>query len=310
VTAEQVAAIVRRAFGAGAEVSSAVELGSGMYNTTFRVEVVGQGRPVILRVAPAPARQFASERELMRNEYASLPYLGVIAPLLPRVIVADWSHELIGRDWMLATFLDGVPGPEALGRYPRSAWPGFFRQMGTIAAAVHAVPGPWFGPVAGPGYSTWGQAVLSCLEMIVADLEGVGLDATDLRKVTAAVAANVAVLDAVTRPRMTLGDFWTLNTMLDPTAPQPTITGVFDTDRTWWADPAWDWTIRMALAKADERTAFWDGYGRLDSGPDARWRQRVYEARHLGAVRLERARLGGDVQATYGSMADVLADLS
>ncbi|MGW1289499.1 hypothetical protein ACWD4N_39075, partial [Streptomyces sp. NPDC002586] len=93
----EIQAIGRRAFGPEAKVVSAVELGSGMYNNTYRLTVAGQERPVILRIAPEPVRQFRSERELMGNEHASLPYLAVIAPLLPRVIAADWSHEVIGR---------------------------------------------------------------------------------------------------------------------------------------------------------------------------------------------------------------------
>ncbi|PLW72029.1 aminoglycoside phosphotransferase family protein [Streptomyces sp. DJ] len=311
VTAGEIQAIGRRAFGPGAKVVSAVELGSGMYNNTYRVAVAGQERPVILRIAPQPEKQFRSERELMRNEYASLPHLAVMAPLLPRVIAADWSHEVIGRDWMIQTHLDGVPAPERLGDYPRTAWPVFFRQMGEIAKAVHAVRGPRFGPVNGPAYGTWSEAVIASLESIAADLDSVGLDAADVRKVAAVAARRRAVLDEVTEPRMSLGDFWTLNTMLDKSAPEPVITGVFDTDRTWWSDPASDWTIRMALAKQDERTAFWESYGPLDRSPAAQWRRRVYEARHLGAIRLERQRLGkADVQDTYGAMAAVLVDLA
>src|SRR4051794_15101025 len=60
--ADQVREICRRAL--GLDVLVAVELGLGMYNTTYRVEVEGPIRSVVLRVAPAPERQFRSEREL------------------------------------------------------------------------------------------------------------------------------------------------------------------------------------------------------------------------------------------------------
>ncbi|MFI5689676.1 hypothetical protein [Streptomyces sp. NPDC051636] len=54
---------------------------------------------------------------------------------------------------------------------------------------------------------------------------------------------------------------------------------------------------------------FWEVYGRLDQSENALWRRQVYEARHLGAVRLERHRLGNyeGVRASYDSMADILA---
>ncbi|WP_131770577.1 phosphotransferase family protein [Candidatus Protofrankia californiensis] len=312
VVADEIQAICRRVFGAEAYARSAVELGGGMYNSTYRVTVVGQEQPVILRVAPEPTRQFRSERQLMRNEYASVPWLATIAPLMPRVLAADWSHEVIGRDYMVQTLLDGVSAPDHLGGYPRSTWPGFFRQMGAIARDVHAVRGPSFGPVASPAHATWSAAVTASLEDIAADIDSAGLDVADMRKVAAVATQRHDVLDEITEPRLLAGDLWTVNVMLDATAPEPTITGVLDMDRTCWGDPAADWTIRMAVAKADERVAFWESYGTRDRSPAATWRARIYEARHLGAIRLERHRLGNPegVRDTYSAMAAVLADLT
>lgn len=91
---------------------SATELGTGMYNTTLRVAVVGQERPVILRIAPEPGRQFTSERALMRNEHASLPYLAELAPFMPHLIAVDFTHEIIGRDYMVQSLLDGIPATD------------------------------------------------------------------------------------------------------------------------------------------------------------------------------------------------------
>ncbi|MEV7282986.1 aminoglycoside phosphotransferase family protein [Streptomyces sp. NPDC093252] len=311
LTAQEIGKVCRRAFGNTAAPVSAVELGTGMYNNVYRVALAGRDRPVILRVAPEEARQFRSERHLMRNEYGSVPWLAVIAPLMPQVLAVDWSHEVIGRDWMIQTHLDGVPAPEHLGTYPRTAWPSFFRQMGAVARSVHDVRGPHFGPVGGLGHGTWSEAVITSLEEIAADLDGVGLDAADVRKVAAVAAHERAVLDEVTEPGLLTGDLWTVNVMLDAGAAEPTITGVFDMDRTWFGDPAADWTIRMALAKQDERVAFWETYGDRDRSPAAVWRSLVYEVRHLGAVRLERHRLrnAAGVENTYGAVAAVLADL-
>ena len=68
----------------------------------------------------------------------------------------------------------------------------------------------------------------------------------------------------------------------------------------------------MAQAKKDERQAFWDSYGGLGVCSAARWRAGIYEARHLGALRLERHRLGNHegVHATYSDMAGLLSDLA
>ncbi|MFC5828175.1 phosphotransferase family protein [Nonomuraea insulae] len=310
VTARHIEQISRRVFDGDAV--SARELGLGMYNNTYKVTVEGQDRPVIMRFAPEPARQFASERELMRNEYATVPYLSVIAPLMPRVIAADWSHELIGRDYLIQTCLGGVPAPEHLRDYPRPTWRSFYRRLGEITRTVHDVRGPRFGPVAAPAYDTWSQAVAGSLAEIAADVESVGLDAADLRKVADLAAERHHLLDEITEPRLLAGDLWTVNVMIAAEAPEPTITGVLDLDRTWWGDPAADWTIRLASARRDERLAFWEAYGELGGDQAAEWRSLVYEVRHLGAVRLERHRHGqGDrVRESYDAVAAALAALT
>src|SRR5690242_17403934 len=97
------AAMCRRAFGPAVGVTAAVELGGGMYNTTYRVELATG--PVILRVGPEPHRQYRLERGLMRNEYASVPYLAPIADLMPRTLAADFTHQLIDRDYLFQTHL-------------------------------------------------------------------------------------------------------------------------------------------------------------------------------------------------------------
>ncbi|MFI2204725.1 phosphotransferase family protein [Streptomyces sp. NPDC020192] len=309
VTPDEIAAICRRTFGSGTQVTAAVELGGGMYNTTLRVYVNWEDRPVILRVAPPPHKQFRSEHALMRNEFATLPYLAPIASLMPRLIAADFTHEVIRRDVMVQTLLDGDPAAERLGAYPRSTWPDFFRQLGEVARTVHAVRGPHFGPVSSPGHTAWSEALTASFTDIAADLDAAGLDATDLRKVADLVDQHRATFDEITEPRLLSGDFWTINCLLDTSAPAPTLSGVIDFDRTLWGDPAADWTIRMATAKADERTSFWETYGPLDQSDAATWRSKIYEARHLGAIRLERHRLGNKegVRNSYEVIATLLA---
>jgi aminoglycoside phosphotransferase (APT) family kinase protein len=312
VTAEQVRAMCRRTFGAHVHVISAVELGNGMYNSTYRVDIGADG-PVILRVAPEPARQLRVERELMRNEHASVPYLAPIAPLMPRTLAIDFTHEVIGRDYLFQTMLEGVPAPNGLAGYPRPQWTSFFRQMGTIARSIHAVRGNRFGPVAGPAFATWSEAVIASLQDVAADLDEAGLDATDVREVAEAAAMHTAVLDEITEPRLLHGDLWTVNTMIAPCAPEPTITGVFDCDRTSWGDPESDWTIFLAArSPGSERDAFWETYGALASTAGAARRSLFYRARHIGGARLERHRLGHskDLLGTYDDMRDVLAHLT
>ena len=301
LTPGQVDAIVRRAFGDRTRVASAVELGDGTYNTTFRI-VLETGEELILRAAPEPARQFRSERGFLRNEHAAAPYFAPIAALLPRTLAVDFTHDLVGRDYVIQTVVPGVPAPEGLAGYERSEWGSFFRGLGQISRKIHSVRGPGFGPVAGPLAATWSEALGTQLDLIAQDLDDLGLDAADVRALAETARRRRDLLDRIAEPRLLHGDLWTINVMIEPNAPEPTVSGVFDCDRTWWGDPESDWAIYRALGKpGDVRNAFWDGYGALVQDQAARWCRLFYEARNLATIRLERHRLGesAGVAASY-----------
>jgi aminoglycoside phosphotransferase (APT) family kinase protein len=308
VTVGQLLAMCERAFGAGVDVVSAVELGDGSYNNTYRVEF-GTRAPVMLRVAPLPARQSRIERELMRNEHAALPFFAPIAAMMPRTLFADWTRDIAGRDYLVQTVLPGeCVSDGALNRYPRPQWVTHYRGLGTLARRIHAVRGERFGPIAGPAFATWSEAVLSLLANTIADIEDAGLDATDLRRTADLADRRRDVLDRIESPHLLHGDLWG-NVMLDVTAPTPTITGVLDHDRASWGDPLADWTIFVAARRSNpERDTFWETYG----PPDPTWRRLIYQAAHLGAVRLERHRCANHaaIPETYEDVRAVLARLA
>ena len=302
LTAEQITAMARRAFGESTEVLSAIELGDGSYNNTYRV-ALASGPESILRVAPEPARQLRAERAFMRNEHAAAPYFAPIATLLPRTLCVDFTHDLIGRDYMFQTIVPGIPAREGLEKYPRERWRPFFRDLGAITKRIHAVRGTYFGPVIGPAFAHWSMAIIASLADIVADLDDQGLDAADARELVGIAAANKAILDEVSEPRLLHGDLWTINVMVEPDAPEPTVSGLFDCDRVTWGDPESDWAIYRAAGRpGTERDAFWETYGPLDDSPHARWRRQLYEARNIAAARLERHRLGHDIAGSYDEL--------
>ena len=293
VSQEQVLAMCRRAFGDQAQPVSVVEFGLGSYNNTYRVDL-GAGRPVILRVAPEPSRQSRAERSLMRNEHASIPYLAPIAPLMPRMLMIDFTHEIIGRDYLFQAMLDGVTAPDRLPDYPRPQWAPFFAQLGTLSRRIHDVRGTSFGWVAGPRYARWSEAFQGSLEDLAAAHDQAGLDASDIRETIALAAKQVDVFDEITEPRLLHGDLWMTNVMISPTAPEPVVTGLCDCDRASWGDPAADFAIfRVSQKPGTERDAFWDTYGRRPATPNAAKRARFYQILHSATLRFEANRSSG-----------------
>lgn len=294
---DEVTAIAQRAFGNEYTLASAIELGDGTYNTTYRL-TLDTGLESILRVAPEPARQFRSERAFMRNEHAAAPYFAPVAALMPRTIAVDFTHTLIGRDYMVQSVVPGVPARIGLEKYPRVEWAWFFRDLGMITRRIHAVRGTAFGPAAGPGFDSWGTAVHACFADLVADIEHAGLDADDVCEAAASAAERRDVLDEIREPRL-----------LQPDEPHPTVSGFFDCDRATWGDPESDWAIYRAAGRpGTERDAFWEAYGPLDPGPRAVWRRALYQVRNIAAARLENHRLAQaeGIAASYRDMRGAL----
>lgn len=295
VSPEEVERIIVAVFGAVSTVTAVRELSGGMYNSTYLVETTTYPEPVVLRVAPEQDKQFTSEWQLMRNEYVVQPHLtAALNGYLPRVIVADWSHEVIDRDYMVLSLLAGVPAAQALNRYPRATWAAYFEQMGELARRVHTVTNDRFGSVVAPVHDSWSDAFQMSLRLIGEDSVRCGLNSAPIDQARSIAEENADVLNQVGTASLLTGDLWTPNVMLDPERKDyPQITGIVDLDRVEWGDPLADWVIWMARKKPNtERDAFWLGYGALaEDDPAVIFRLALYSARHHAAVRLERFRL-------------------
>ncbi len=244
----------------------------------------------------------------MRNEHASVPYLAPIAALMPSTLAADFTHQIIGRDYLFQTLLDGISAPDGLAAYPRPEWAPFFRQLGTITRRIHAVRGESFGWVAGPRFARWRDAYTNSLADLAAALDDAGLDASDIREAATTASLQSEIFDEITEPRLLHGDLWTANIMISPGAAEPAITGICDCDRASWGDPAADWSIYRARQRpGTERDAFWDTYGTLPATASAAQRARFYQVLHVGTLRLEEHRQLGKSEGVHASYKEIRA---
>lgn len=285
-------AMCQRAFGEQIQPVSVKELSGGLYNNTYLISMNNMS-PVILRVSPHSARQFASESNLMRNEYASQPFLAPIAPLVPSILMADFTHQVIERNYLFQTYMEGEQWAQVMGSFTTEEKKELWRQLGAILKKLHSVQGKAFGnSLLGPAFSLWSQAVMDCLGTIIRDLEQVQLDAADLRGVFEHVQAHQELLNEIKQPRLLHGDLWTVNILVKRSEEGPRIVAILDSDRTSWGDPMADWTMFLLDRNTGtEVDAFWGTYGQPERSPGAQFRALVYQARYLGAIRLEQYRL-------------------
>ncbi|HLG76749.1 MAG TPA: phosphotransferase [Ktedonobacteraceae bacterium] len=306
-------AMCRRAFGEQIQIESIQELQGGLYNNTYLI-AINERLSVILRVGPHATRQFASERNLMRNEHTSQPFLAPIAPLLPRILMADFTHQILERDYLFQTYKEGEQWAQVMQTFTAEEKKVLWRQLGSIAKQIHGVKGQHFGnSVLDAHFSSWSETVVDCLETIIRDLVDIQLDATDVRSLLSIAQANQGFLDEITQPCLLHGDLWTVNILVKRSEAGPRIVAILDSDRTSWGDPMADWTMfLLQRAAGTEVDAFWETYGQPEKGPGAQFRSLLYQGRYLGAIRLEQHRLHHHeaVRRSYQDMQAVMEALS
>lgn len=280
-------AILRRALGENARIHRVVEIGTGTYNNTYRVDREGK-EPVYLRIAPERSRQARTGRDAMRNEHATTPFLSALGSLVPRTLAADFTHQLLDRDYMVQTAVPGMPVSEVYSSYSPQAKRHFHRELGHITRTLHAVRGPWFGPVAGPGDNTWSSALITHFRKRAEDYAAARLGTDGIDRLISAAEDHRDALDQITEPRLLHGDLWHLNILVDSDPDRPTITGILDHDSASWGDPLSDWTISQVRIRAGtEADAFWGTYGNLRPDRAAKIRNLFYQARNLLGARLD-----------------------
>ena len=166
----------RRGFGASLQIESIEELGGGTFNTAYLIKFTGQHK-VILRVAPPQTIDTAWEDAfLMRSEHAMQPYFAPIAALMPKVLLVDFTHQLIDRDYMFQSFIEGQRWDDAGDELSSEENNILWGQFGTIVKQIHEVRGERFGlPRPGFQFERWSQAVIDRLDRTLHAAKDLGL---------------------------------------------------------------------------------------------------------------------------------------
>jgi aminoglycoside phosphotransferase (APT) family kinase protein len=311
VASEQIKAMCERAFGQGTPINSVRELDGGQFNNTYLIELADRD-PVILRVAPPPEQAvFWHERFLMRRELAMQPLLAPIAALLPTILMTDFTHEVIERDYLFQRWMPGSLWWDVQQDLTPEEHDDLWRQFGQLVRAISSVQGEAFGLVHyGPQFPTWSLTLLEWLERTIADAANSSLDTVLLCRLLAIVRDHTCFLDEITSPRPLHGDLWLFNLLIERTKEGPRIVGVLDADRGSWGDPLADWTFFLLprRASAQEQALFWQGYGQPGAGPGALFRAQVYQGLHQGKI-LSVARRDGNERAVnraYRGLSDIV----
>jgi aminoglycoside phosphotransferase (APT) family kinase protein len=287
LTADQIMSICQRGFGADIHIKSIQELEGGTFNTAYLVSFAGQ-RKVILRVSPpATAQVLWDEVFLMRREHAIQPFFAPVAALMPRTLLVDFTHQLIDRDYIFQTFIEGERWDHVMDDLTSAENDLLWDQFGNLLKQIHNVHGETFGlPLSGFQFPSWSQTVIDRLERTLQAAQEDQLEVPHLNSILETVRAHPQPLDEIQVPRLLHGDLWLFNILIGCRENDPAIVGILDADRAWWGDPMADWTM-FILAHAEEQAGhsrFWQAYGQPEETPAAGFRANVYDAMHAGTA--------------------------
>ncbi|HEX6479607.1 MAG TPA: aminoglycoside phosphotransferase family protein [Ktedonobacteraceae bacterium] len=287
VALEEIVAMCKRTFGQGIRITLVKELEGGQFNNTYLISLLNRD-PIILRVAPSPKRCiFWHEQGLMRQELAMQPLLAPIAPLLPTIIMADFTHQIIDRDYLFQAYMSGTAWVDINRDLTLSEHDGLWRQFGRLVRTISSVQGSAFGLVqGGPQFPRWSLTVIDWLERTIADARSASLDTGLLCKLLELVRCNTLLLDEITQPSLLHGDLWWFNLLIGREEQGPRIAAVLDADRGSWGDPLADWTFFLLPHRAtpQEQSIFWQEYGQPATSPGAWFRASVYRGLHAGKI--------------------------
>jgi len=302
ISAKEIETICRHAFGSQTQVVAARELGAGMFNSTYLLQLHDR-QQVVLRVSPQPqAGAFTHELRLLQREQGLEAALTAVFPLTPRTLYADFTQQLMERDVVIQTFLAGELWDEVQGELSAADTAVLWQQLAVIAKQIHTATGPHFGfPDNNPGFAQWSTAVAHITQIMRQDLAAMGLDRPATQTYADLLAAGQALLDEVSVPHLVHGDLWPKNGLIDRSQAPPQIVGLLDAERGIWGDPLAEWIFYYY----EVPDVFWDMYGRPLTDPATQFRQHAYHGLYTIQLLLEATRFGWEMKPFWQTLGQV-----
>lgn len=290
LTVDQITAICKRGFGADAHLSGIKELGGGTFNETYLIETSKKDKAILRVAPPAIPDMYWDDVMLMRREHTILPFFASIAELMPETLLSDFTHQIVVRDYVLQTFLDGNRWSDIDDELAEEENMDLWQQCGELVKRIHETTGEQFGyPYPGRSFETWHAVILDRFSRIAQSLKEYQADTSDFSTISHFVKSAQSMFNNIQMPCLLHGDLWTFNLLLTRKDGRPLITGVLDTERAWWGDPLADWIMFLLSIRNEEEewqgriSAFHRGYGVLEKSASIQFRQEVYKAMHVGS---------------------------
>lgn len=215
---------------------------TGKFNTSYRIEFAHLPT-CILRVAPSSdVVLFRHEKLLLRRENLVQQQLNKISDKVPVNLYADFSQELIARNYVFQNCLEGELWDAVKCDLTADQNDHLWRSLAPIVRAIHQLEGESFGsPLLKGNYQCWSDAVIDWVAGMVTDMQRYRLNSTDAQRFLELVILGRGLLDDVKRPTLVHGDLWQKNILITRHHGEVQISGILDAERAFWGEPLAEW---------------------------------------------------------------------
>jgi aminoglycoside phosphotransferase (APT) family kinase protein len=252
-------------------------LNSGLFNTTYKLDLHSLERELILRVGPVNREYLLNyEQNLMEAECYVYDLLSKNQIPCPVVLATDFSKRSIPRDYMITQYIDSTPlSDESL---PNEAKCHIYEQAGKWTSEIHKISGPKFGRVSeilrGEGHDNWGQFLTAHISEIgEKSLFFKVLDRNIVNRITHVFENIRDIFTSVTVPRLIHADLWAGNVLVHSSNnANYELAAIIDADRAIFGDIdlefANPWMINDSFLK---------GYGEYIDEPNRQLKLEAYK---------------------------------
>lgn len=298
------------------EICSIEELTEGMFNSAYAVWGTGIMKDgIVLKIGPASGTEFLTyEQEILHTEVEVYKLLEDRPVKTPRILAWDYSHEEIPCDYFLMEYVEGVIWKNCIETISPENRRQLMYELGKCNAAVHSVKGDWFGYIKEDKrfqYRTWGAAFFSMMSDLLEDGKKRNCE-LPYDEINDMVKRYEDCLNEVRTPHLVDFDMWAGNVFIDE-ASHSHITGIIDFERSFFGDPAADFTSAVMLFEnVEQESDFQKGYSEISGTPflitdDDRIRMNLYRLYMSVILYVESYRYDEQYAATVKN--DVIKDI-
>ncbi len=218
----------------------------------------------------------------LRHEQRAIAHWANHQRYFPETVHTDFTRSQIGSDWVIQKAIPGLPWNALRARLNSTQTASLWRQLGTLAAELHAYIGPEFGPMEpGHGFSRWSELIRWDVTGLLTDARRYNLPLEPFTYLCNLVDLRVHELDEITKPRLIHSDLGMRHVLVEfGTDGEPMITGLIDLEFARFAD-AYSESIFVAKALESQHDPMFDhfleAYGAVRPDRSGRMRSLIYQ---------------------------------